>query len=214
MIDDEPVQLGAVMSGGSGDQGLDAPEFVPAERLAGTAGRWIRHLDGWTLLEIAPLAIVASVAMLVVGYVIGAVASTLQPAAITAELATEAWANPLVAIVLLASSLVSWYEVTRSCEFVELARNEADDSRSGVAEWVVRVRRSRRLGTASLVLSLVTVFGALALLVADTSGLPGVATQPFQYLSAAGSFVGTLIVAAASGVSVARLRARSEALVD
>jgi len=82
-------------------------------------------------------------------------------------------------------------------------------SRSGneAAESIVRVRRSRRLGAAALVLSLVVVFGALTLFVADSTGL--YATQPFEYLSAAGSFVGTLIAATASAVTFARLRARS-----
>jgi len=83
------------MTGSSGDQGVDATEFVPAERIAATARRWLQHLGRWTLLEIASLTIVASVAMLVVGYVIGALASTLPGPATTAQLAVGAWANPL-----------------------------------------------------------------------------------------------------------------------
>ena len=132
------------MSNDKENQGLKARDLVPAERLAGIARGWFRNLDSWTLFEIATLVIVASITLLVIGYVLGAVASTLLGAAATTEVATGAWANPVVAIVLLA-----WHEAARSCELVHRAGTTAADSRNEVTLLSLKVRRSRRLGTAS-----------------------------------------------------------------
>ncbi len=199
------------MSGGSRNQEEDAASLVPAERMVRIARRWFQHFNRWTLLEIASLAIVASVGFVVVGDVIGAMASDISGGWTTAEYATAPWANPLVAMVLLAASLASWYEVTRSGALVEGAGNAVDGSDDEAAEAIIRVRRSRRLGTASLVLSLATAFGALTLLVTNLT--PPYSFEPIEYLSSVGSFAGTLVVAAASAVTVARLRARSGVVV-